>query len=54
MNNFLIDTLKFYKKIKGTEANLKPCQIFTMERFVKMADGFKPFATFIKHSLLDI
>ena len=40
MNNFIIDALKFWKKIKESMAHSEPCQISKMERLVKMVDGF--------------
>ena len=39
--------------LHNLEAYSEPCQIFKMECFVKIVNGYKPLTFFVKHFILD-
>ena len=46
--------LQYLKKISHTQSYSEPYQTSKMEHFAKIVNGWKPFTTFAKHSILDV
>ena len=53
-DHFVGLALKGLTETENSESDLGPCQIFMMELFLKMVNGFKPLTIFGKFSIINI
>ena len=53
-DHFVGLALKGLTETENSESDLGPCQIFMMELFLKMVNGFKPLTIFGKFSIIII